>query len=457
MRRKAFAKVLCLLLMLPVLGIMANAGATRYMGVTLYRSDYDYAPSVMIGDGPLIKMWWGGGTGSGDGIYYSRLTPTGWESPRLVFTRSSSGWDSRHVCDPSVIKGSFTFNGVNYSYAMYYTATYDNIGYDSHIGVAFSNDGVNWVRYGPPIISPHGDATPPTKQYGAGMCTVYNDNGTIIMIYFDSTLGGNYMVTSTDGINFGNRQKVPHPRSWEHIGDIAYSSSEGKWYICTKHGNDQEIYIYETENSSLMSTWRHTGGISSLTTGNVKNHNPGFLRDPYGNIYFEANTEYIYVYYGTGSTSPSTWNIGQSIYVRGWEFEVEGNREGWTTKNLMYDYGPCSGGSWVVYTHMLDPYFESPAIELPAENNRYIKVNIANQNTRTDGKIYFKTAQENYYDESKTVTFTCTNGGGWWTHTIDMSVNPKYTGTITGIRIDPVSEGNGAPLGIAFVRFSSTA
>ncbi len=106
---------------------------------------------------------------------------------------------------------------------------------------------------------------------------------------------------------------------------------------------------------------------------------------------------------------------------------------------------------------MLDPYFESPAIELPAENNRYIKVNIANQNTRTDGKIYFKTAQENYYDESKTVTFTCTNGGGWWTHTIDMSVNPKYTGTITGIRIDPVSEGNGAPLGIAFVRFSSTA
>ncbi len=454
---KTTIRILCLIISLPMLCIMSNAGATRYNGLTLVRSDYDYAPSVMIGDGGYIKMWWGGGTGSGDGIYYSRLKTSGWESPTLVFTKSSSGWDSYHVCDPSVIKGTFTYNGTTYAYALYYTATYDAIGYDSHIGVAFSNNGVNWVRSGQPVISPNGDATPPTQQYGAGMQCVYNNNGTITMVYFDSTLGGNYMVTSTNGINFSGRQKVPHPRSWEHIGDIAYSPTESKWYVSTKHGNDQEIYIYETSSSSLLSTWNDAGTISSRTTGNYKNHNPGWLRYPNGDIYFEANTKYAYIYYGTGTNSPSTWNIGQSIYVRGWEFKIGGNREGWTTSNLINDTGPNSGGPWIVYTNQSDPHFDSPSIELPAQYNRYLKVRIANQNTRTDGKIYFKTATENYYDESKTVSFTCTNGGGWFTHTIDMSVNAKYTGVITGIRIDPVSIGTSAPLGIEFVRFSSTS
>ena len=95
--KKRWKKVLSVLLtasifcaMLP--GAVASA-ATFYTGITLSRYDYDYAPSVMYGDGTQIKMWWGGGTGSGDAVYYSTLSQSGWSTPQKVLTKSSSGWD----------------------------------------------------------------------------------------------------------------------------------------------------------------------------------------------------------------------------------------------------------------------------------------------------------------------------------------------------------------------------
>lgn len=453
----AILLVICMLAIILPGGMNSNA-ATSYTGVTLSRSDYDYAPSVMIGDGPLIKMWWGGGTGSGDGIYYSTLSSNGWAAPTLVMQKSGSGWDSQHVCDPSVIKGNFSYNGTSYSYAMYYTGTYDSIGYDSHVGVAFSNNGTSWVKCSSnPILHPTGDATPPTLQYGAGMQTAYIANGVVTIMYFDSTGAGNkiYQVTSTNGINFSNKTLVANPLNYEHAGDISYSPSESKWYVMTKHGNDQEIFIYETSGTTLTSTWNYKGNISSATTGNYKNHNPGWLRYPNGDIYSEAGTGYKYIYYGTGTDSPSTWNIGQSIYTKGWEFNLTGNRQGWTANNLSNDTGPDSTGKWIFTANALDPHIDSPSIEFPATAFSKVEVNIANQNTSTVGKIYFKTAAENYYSESKTVLFTCTNGGGWFTHTITMTSNAKWTGKITGIRVDPIETGSGRPLGIDYVRLTN--
>jgi len=458
-RRKATAVLLIICMLTIILPAGMNSqGATSYNGVTLSRSDYDYAPSVMIGDGSQIKMWWGGGTGAGDGIYYSTLSGGGWSTPLLVMQKSASGWDGQHVCDPSVIKGSFIYSGTTYSYAMYYTATYDSIGYDSHVGVAFSNNGTTWVKNAAnPILSPTGDATPPTLQYGAGMQTAYVSGGLVTIMYFDSTGAGNklYMVTSTNGINFSGKTLLPNPLSYEHAGDISYSPSESKWYVMTKNGNDEEIFIYETSGSALTSTWNYKGNISSSTTGNVRNHNPGWLRSPNGDIYKEAVTGYKYIYYGTGTTSAGTWDIGQSIYTNGWELNGPGNKQGWVANNIINDTGPSASGQWIFATNAADPHLDSPALEFPASSYSKVQVNIANQNTDNKGTIYFKTAAENFYSQDKTVTFTCTNGGGWFTHTINMASNAKWTGKIKGIRIDPIETGSGGAMGIDYIRLTN--
>lgn len=450
LRRFISATMVGLLLICSLSGTNVLNAATMSLGTAVTRYDFDYAPSVMYGDGSQIKMWWGGGTGSGDAIYYATASSSGWSTPVKVMQKSASGWDNYHTCDPSVIKGSFLVDGKNYAYAMYYTGTYDAVGYDSHIGVAFSNDGKTWNKYASnPVISPAGNAA---RQYGAGMPSVYiSSSGLITMMYFDSTTQKNYMVTSTDGIHFTGKTELPNLFANEHSGDIAYSPTENKWYVSMKNGTDSEIYIYETSGSSLTSTWELKSTISQITTGKSKNHNPGWMRHPNGDIYIESGTEYKYIYYGSGSDSTATWDIAQSVYTTGWEFNVDGNRQGWTAANIAFDQGP-SGGLWSFVTSQADPNLTSPNFEAPASSYSGVSVKIANQNTNTEGKIYFKTAAENYYSEDKSVSFTCTSGGGWVKHVVDMTTNAKWTGTITGIRIDPVSSGTGAACGIDYVR-----
>jgi hypothetical protein len=52
-------------------------------------------------------------------------------------------------------------------------------------------------------------------------------------------------------------------------------------------------------------------------------------------------------------------------------------------------------------------------------------------------QVYFKTSTSDYYSEDKSVWVTFPIWGGWNEIVADMSKNPNWRGTITGIRIDP--------------------
>lgn len=119
------------------------------------RSGYDYAPSI-IRNGNLRQYWWcglstnniPGQTRRGDVILYRTYnTSTGmWSFITQVLTPTTGTWDGENTCDPSVVQGSFSYNGTTYGYAMYYTAlntlvptTHPAYTQFNHIGVAFSN------------------------------------------------------------------------------------------------------------------------------------------------------------------------------------------------------------------------------------------------------------------------------------------------------------------------------
>ncbi len=162
----------------------------------LIRCNADTAPSVMYGDGPQMKMWWSSNT-NGSGIYYTANQDT----PIKVLEASASGWDSFRICNPSVIKGSFYTNGQAYTYAMYYTGIAEENENSSHIGAAFSNNGIDWDKYAenPVISSDNID----TDHFGVGLPSVcISAGGQITMLYFDSAAGKYYTAVSADGINF---------------------------------------------------------------------------------------------------------------------------------------------------------------------------------------------------------------------------------------------------------------
>jgi hypothetical protein len=51
--------------------------------------------------------------------------------------------------------------------------------------------------------------------------------------------------------------------------------------------------------------------------------------------------------------------------------------------------------------------------------------------------VYFKTSTSDFYSEDKSVRLTFPAWGVWTEIVADMSQNPNWAGTITGIRVDP--------------------
>jgi hypothetical protein len=105
---------------------------------------YTYAPTV-LSTGGVDRIWSCHNREDGfirDHIYYTEVA-TGRVvrfSKPVLFPGPEGAWDSVNVCDPSILEGSFTYEGSTYRYALFYTG--NDIFAINHcqVGVAFSTD-----------------------------------------------------------------------------------------------------------------------------------------------------------------------------------------------------------------------------------------------------------------------------------------------------------------------------
>ena len=156
-------------------------------------SAYDYAPSIML-DG-VYRMWWCGQVPgqavAGDHILYAESTsmdgpfkaPDGSTSAAVFGGTGNGSFDSKHTCDPSVVRA-------NGNYYMFYGAEQDD-GLPTTIGVASSPDGINWNRLNndQAIITPANQQTT-SSSYGAGQPSAIWLNGKFYIIFTDTTGAG---------------------------------------------------------------------------------------------------------------------------------------------------------------------------------------------------------------------------------------------------------------------------
>jgi hypothetical protein len=293
-------------------------------GVVLSRTDgsdfsYNYAPSILV-DGTTVKMWWcGHGTNGGDNVFYSTrpVSSTTWGTPQQVLAPTGTTWESTFVCDPSVVKGSWTVGGTTYTYAMYYGGA-GSVPAGTAVGVAFSNDGVSWTRNpsNPILTEPTGG-----YDYGDGFAAVISNSGSAVTLaYYDSEGQKNtFVATSTDGINFTNSYLLP-VGGLESFGDLAYSTADSRWFLATKDQaaqSDRAVYIYESTTSNVQtSDWRYIGAISEATTGFYENHNPGWYRNSDGTLYTNGSGQHIVSFgaqVGLQTVSdPNTWQLAEA-------------------------------------------------------------------------------------------------------------------------------------------------
>jgi hypothetical protein len=327
-----------LLICILIFGVRAKAGFTLANGTVIYRlPGYNYAPSVFQ-NGNVAYFWWCGYNQplNADSIYYASInltTQTFITSPEIVMVPSASGWDKGNVCDPSVIQGSFYPPGLGgpYAYAMYYGAALNKTGTpQGAVGVAFSNNGINWTKYsGNPIITPF--VWPTGNTYGAGQPSTYNSNGgsNVTVFYTDTTYGlYTYMRTTTDGVHFGNATQISQAglKSTANTpdADFGYDSNTGTWYAIFPDGPNRpglperwSMTLYEMPPGQSLSsgTWQALGTIDTNLTGNYLADNPGLLRDMYGNVTaFLPNVEVFYSRGGTDGYPYNSWQLTFAVW-----------------------------------------------------------------------------------------------------------------------------------------------
>ncbi|CAM2935102.1 beta-xylosidase [Saccharomonospora xinjiangensis] len=151
---------------------------------------YNYGPTVLA-DGGTVRMWWcsqyGSAPPAGDDILYAEAdSPSGPFAgpdggiPRAVFSGHPGRFDAMHTCDPSVLR-------VNGTYYLYYTGAAGDHAHGNAIGLATSQDGLQWTRASAtPIVTPARE-THRDNTYGAGQPSAVYLDGWFYLMFTDTT------------------------------------------------------------------------------------------------------------------------------------------------------------------------------------------------------------------------------------------------------------------------------
>ena len=134
-----------------------------------------------------------------------------------------------------------------------------------------------------------------------------------------------------------------------------------------------------------------------------------------------------------GTTSTSLLQIKVNPAGYRWEWSNDNNTEGWsggsTVQSDIYD---------VVSTNN-DPQIYSPGNLNLSPTNKYVNISLQNLSSSANAQIFFTTTTDTAWSEDKSLKFTIsTHDVGLRNYIIDMSQNPKWAGTISQIRFDPI-------------------
>ena len=323
---------------------------------------YAYCPSV-IQQADKRHIWFCGTEPAGqfvDHIYYTRGDlPYTSRITKIALAPGNAGqWDDRHVCDPSVIKGDFDFNGVRYIYAMVYLGNRSDR-YFNEIGIAFSQtiDAENWVKYPQPLVAKtwageNDLSMGAAKAWGVGQPSVISldGKGKILLTYTIGDPGGTRVVTREADLFDMENIKMTAPQTVSTAGlskldyttgnivllnaDFAVDAVKQNVFM-TAHVNPNPVSypafisgavdICSMPYNDFMNgggTWKLRQRIGRRESGFARNHNSGIGRDAYGIVTDSKKAE---LYFTVSKEAPDVLSL-------------PGNYAEWT-----YDIYKCTG------------------------------------------------------------------------------------------------------------------
>ncbi len=302
-------------------------------GDDITKNFYNYCPTVMTEGNDTMHVWYCSNKDSGNVTDYvayrkGKLNASGkWEfSEKSLVLSPGSGddWDSRHVCDPSVVKGKFTMGGETYSYLMAYLGckTSNNSCNEVGIAVAKAPEGP-WIKVERlnPVANFYqsSDYAPGVWRWGYGQPSLVNSDGEgkVLLFY---TKGAAVTGTNVEEWDFSDLDTVEKPLRKSVLREGGISNAAGS-NICI-HNADfaydpvlRRLYCYEDDFPNptdggvdviadtgalfflelgekgngfdiLFGTdvynWNLVNRITPSLTGFARNHNVGIVTDGFG-------------------------------------------------------------------------------------------------------------------------------------------------------------------------------
>ena len=126
--------------------------------------------------------------------------------------------------------------------------------------------------------------------------------------------------------------------------------------------------------------------------------------------------------------------FGNDVSLAEWTFETDGSTEGWTAENDL-DELTVEDGVLSTSVQSRDPYMHSPDISLSASDVETIEITF-HASEAVIGQLFWTTT-EGDWDEARHVDFFLDGSGEMASYTIPVSQHSEWTGTITGLRLDP--------------------
>ncbi len=312
-----------------------------YAASSIQAQGYSYAPSGIAG--PTERYYVCHSRASGDirdDVFLVKRSGGSVTSSASVLTASASGWDSYHICDPSVVRVNAVVGGQSYTYAMFYLGNDQNCSCHNQIGVAVANslDGP-WIKSPQPVVAFASGVA--TSQWGVGQpsaTTVDAASGTVALFWTEGYSTGTKGRMALVDLNGGSGAVVSGVHDLTTSGlldangaqdflnnfDVVYSPQRDRFYIVRErhpYPSSSPSYISTTVEVLSLSgsnawsgvgTWSLEGRIGPVTSGAPRTHNPGFLRTEFGTLPDESS---LTVLFSTATLDPNslwTYSIASS-------------------------------------------------------------------------------------------------------------------------------------------------
>ena len=133
------------------------------------------------------------------------------------------------------------------------------------------------------------------------------------------------------------------------------------------------------------------------------------------------------------------------------DFNTNGDREGWTAVNITELADGPQDGRWLFNVGTATPMLSSPELSIEAATHNTIRVIIANDKNPADKsilKVYWDRFGESGLREAWSKSIAVDNGGGFQTLDIDMTGTTGWVGEIRHLRVDPILAGDGHAVSI---------